>query len=391
MEFARMYHQKQNITRAIIVLFLISLFSLLTWGQRKPTAKNLIMPAQSTTGPIPPQGIDLAGHRLRRKEIQTEKVIPGVPSYLWRHGSGPTAVGMVLGYYDSHGFPNLIPGNASYQSDTVNLAIASGEHYNDYSLPLDYPPNLLPDKSELPVGDEHPNNCIADYLKTSQSILENYYGGTWNIDVAPGFENYVQSVSNYKALATAYNSSDLMWFTIQNEIDSLRPLVFLVDTDGNGQADHFVTVIGYYSENGINYYGCYNTWDQKIHWYEQRRMEAGKAWGIATIHTFVITYAVFPPSNFKLQRLENNYIFFKEYINRLTWRPNPKNMTKIIRYKLSRKLKGAASGSYQLLAEVDGSVSSYDDRGLAKDVLYTYKITAVDEFGRESSPVAVSN
>jgi hypothetical protein len=391
MGFSRIHHQKQNIAIALVLLLLISLFSHPTFGQKKPVPRNLIMPGQSTTGPIPSKGVDLAGHRPSRKEIQTAKVIPGVPAYLWRHGSGPAAIGMVLGYYDSYGFPDLLPGDASFQSDAVNLAIASVEHYNDYSLPLDYPPNLLPDKSELPVGDEHPNNCIADYIKTSQSILENYYGWTWNIDVAPGFENYVLSVSSYIALATSYNFGDLMWLTIQNEINSLRPLVFLVDTDGNGISDHFVTVIGYYSENGINYYGCYNTWDQKIHWYEHRKMEAGKAWGIATIHTFVLTYAVFPPSNFKLQRLENNYFFFKEYINRLTWQPNRKNMTKIIRYKLSKKLKGATASSYQLIAELDGSVTSYDDRGLTKNVLYTYRITAVDESGRESTPVAVSN
>lgn len=100
---------------------------------------------------------------------------------------------------------------------------------------------------------------------------------------------------------------------------------------------------------------------------------------------------LYPPANFDLQRLENNYIFFKEYINSLSWEANPKNRTKIATYKLYRKVKGAADDSYQLIDELDESVFSYDDRGLKKDELYTYRITSFDEYDRESDPVEVSN
>ena len=35
--------------------------------------------------------------------------ISDVPSYKWYHGCGPTAAGMIIGYWDAHGYDNLIP------------------------------------------------------------------------------------------------------------------------------------------------------------------------------------------------------------------------------------------------------------------------------------------
>ena len=32
-----------------------------------------------------------------------EVLIAGVPSYAWHDGCGPTATGMIVGYYDTHG------------------------------------------------------------------------------------------------------------------------------------------------------------------------------------------------------------------------------------------------------------------------------------------------
>jgi len=100
---------------------------------------------------------------------------------------------------------------------------------------------------------------------------------------------------------------------------------------------------------------------------------------------------LYPPANFALQRLENDFVFFKEYINRLSWEANPKNRTKIITHKLYRKTKGAADKTFQLIAELGASGFSYDDRGLKKSGLYSYWVTVVDEFGRESEPASINN
>jgi C1A family cysteine protease len=100
---------------------------------------------------------------------------------------------------------------------------------------------------------------------------------------------------------------------------------------------------------------------------------------------------LYPPTNFVLQRLENNFIFFKEYIDHLSWEANPKNGTKILKYKFYRKTKGAADLTYQLVSELAANVFVSDQRGLKKDQFYTYRITAVDELGRESEPSEIGN
>lgn len=100
---------------------------------------------------------------------------------------------------------------------------------------------------------------------------------------------------------------------------------------------------------------------------------------------------LYPPSNFKLQRLENNFIFFTEFINRLTWEANPKNRTKIIKYNLYQKKKDASDSTYKLISEIDPNVFLSDRRGLQWDWFYTYRITTVDELGRESEPSEASN
>ncbi len=50
-------------------------------------------------------------------------LLSGVPSYHWIYGCSPTAAGMLLGYYDSHGYPNLVEGAAYTQTEAVNEMI----------------------------------------------------------------------------------------------------------------------------------------------------------------------------------------------------------------------------------------------------------------------------
>jgi len=246
---------------------------------------------QSTTGPTPPLGVDVTGVLT---SSQAAVVISGVPAYTWHHGCGPTADGMVLGYWDAHGFDALVAGDASTQTTFVNAMIASegpASNYTDYCLPLDYYPNLLPDKSEDPPGDEHPNNCVADYMKTSQSHYENYYGWSWFTDVGPAMKNYVNSLGqiNYSVtVSNLYMGGGLTWGSFQAEINAGRPMVLLVDTDGDGATDHFVTVIGYDVVEDIQRYACLNTWDNATHWFDFAPIASGRPWGIYGAVTFRI-------------------------------------------------------------------------------------------------------
>ena len=285
-----MHHLPKRIAQHFLILLcVISALALFSLSEKRSADGQSVEPRQSTTGPIPPPGTDTRGHVLSGLRLQSATVISGVPAYLWRHGCGPTAVGMVTGYYDSHGYVNLIPGDSSSQGAAVDTAIASEENYNDYCLPIDSYPDLLPDKSEPPGGDEHADNCIADFMNTSQSYFGNYYGWSWDSDIKPAFENFINLDSGYKGTSTAYHFSSFSWESLKYEIDNNRPLVFLVDSDSDGSTDHFITIIGYNSDGGVNYYGCYNTWDQDIHWFEYQAMGSAIPWGVYSVHTFAMT------------------------------------------------------------------------------------------------------
>jgi hypothetical protein len=204
-------------------------------------------------------------------------VIPEVPAYLWYRGCGPTALGMLVGYYDSNGFYDLVPGDATTQTSAVETMIASQEHYDDYSLPKDYYPNLVQDKSEL--GGAHASNSIADYMFTSWSSKNNYWGWSWMSDVGSAMLDYAhQQNANYQVITANIYYSAASWEQFKNEISHNRPVVLLVDSDGDNSTDHFVTGVGYNDET--NEYAIYDTWDSSIHWYQYREMSNSYSWGV---------------------------------------------------------------------------------------------------------------
>lgn len=111
----------------------------------------------------------------------------------------------------------------------------------------------------------------------------------------------------------------------------------------------------------------------------------------ATASVLTKFYPVLPPASASLQRLENNFIFYKEYVNRLAWSANPGNLSVITAVKVYRKQKGADDSSYALLASLPATATGHDDKGLAADQLFTYRITSVNARGAESDPVVVGN
>lgn len=102
-------------------------------------------------------------------------------------------------------------------------------------------------------------------------------------------------------------------------------------------------------------------------------------------------HPVLPPAGATLQRLENDLIFYKEYVNRLAWSANPDNHAALAAIKVHRKQKGADDSAYVLLASLPPAALGYDDRGLAAGQLFTYRIVAVSTGGVESAPVVVGN
>ena len=112
---------------------------------------------------------------------------------------------------------------------------------------------------------------------------------------------------------------------------------------------------------------------------------------MATASVKAVFYPVYAPAGALLQRLENDFIFSREYVNRLAWTANPENLGAIAAIRVYRKPKGAGDDSYALQASLAAAATGYDDRGLAADQLFTYRIAAVSGRGKESDPVTVGN
>ena len=56
----------------------------------------------------------------------------------------------------------------------------------------------------------------------------------------------------------------LTWELVKAEIDARRPMVLMVDANGDVSPDHLVTVIGYREINGYPEYGCWDTWSTTV-------------------------------------------------------------------------------------------------------------------------------
>jgi hypothetical protein len=254
-------------------------------------------PAQSTSGPRPPLGVFAPSRAPMASPTAVQ--ISDVPAYYWRHGCGPTALGMVVGYYDIHGYPWLIPGDSSTQTNDVDEAIASqntpsglSNHYEDYSKPIEsgWPPQA--DRSSTPPGDEHISNSIADFMFTSFASQSNLYGWSWSNHVGPAMVNYVHL--KQPAAGITYTDrwwSSSLWSQYQTEINANRPVVFLVDSDGNGGTDHFITGIGYDEVTGVKLYATWDTWYDTVRWEPFVQMQNGSSWGIYQMTTFSISYS----------------------------------------------------------------------------------------------------
>ena len=97
----------------------------------------------------------------------------------------------------------------------------------------------------------------------------------------------------------------------------------------------------------------------------------------------------FSPLDVSIERLVNRTLFFRDYINRITWEGNPQNdpYFSVVQYKIYRKEKGQGDEQFSLLAEVGSVTLQYEDRkfeSLEEADKYAYAVSAVDDQGRES-------
>jgi hypothetical protein len=260
-------------------------------------------PQQSQTGPVPPPEVVQSDARKtadHAEDISSEVTLT-VPAYAWRHGCGPTALGMVIGYYDANGFADLIPGSAATQTSAVSQVIASGgdsgspnppgseRHFEDYAQPIDSSPTMLTDNFLTSGRTAHADDSLADFMNTSRSSFNNYYGWSWSNDMGPAFTKYVKKQNpGYMPVYQQYSYSFLSWSLLTSEIDAGHPMVFLVDSTGDGSTDHFVPVIGYRTSPTLQY-ASWDTWSTStIRWQNFTGLANGVPWGVWGGWTFRI-------------------------------------------------------------------------------------------------------
>lgn len=211
--------------------------------------------------------------------------ISGVQPYLWYNGCGPTSAGMIIGFWDAHGFGNLIPGTNSWSTNqtAVKAMIASPGHISDYALYNGVDDSSYsspyPDMSTLNPSGAHANNCVADFMQSSFSSRGNLYGWSYFTDQDAGLQGYAAYKGYQSSVYHRYYGLNL-WTETMNFLNAGKPVEFLVDSDGNGGTDHFVTIIGYDNTPGALRYECYNTWDMSTHWYNYGPMTSGTPWGV---------------------------------------------------------------------------------------------------------------
>ena len=220
--------------------------------------------------------------------------IDAVPCYEWTAGCGPTAAGMLLGYWDGHGYPNLVDGDAmDWTSEGVQSMIASPEHYTDYARYggiEDTPGNIVTDLSEL--GGAHEDNCLADFMHSSFSSEQLPYGVSLLNMVDIGLMEYTawKSMGRNVGNCTILHQNALKWQDLQAEINAKRPLALMIDSNADGSTDHLVTVIGYCELGAARLYACWSTWDNTLWWANFDNMHKGNYFGFFAGMTFQMAW-----------------------------------------------------------------------------------------------------
>ena len=197
--------------------------------------------------------------------------LSNVPAYNWYHGCGPTAAASIIGYYEMMGFTGLfdVDGWANVKvTNNVKEHISSAAHNAKY--------DPTPDNTSLPVPE---NTSLACWFETSVDPLQ--YGWSFGGRADDAFEGYA-GYRGYVCDSYFLRYGRMSFDDVVAEIDAGRPMLFMVDTNGDGATDHFVPVLGYddRGDDGL-WYGCYTTWSESetIAWKRYRAM--GSSWGMA--------------------------------------------------------------------------------------------------------------
>jgi hypothetical protein len=217
--------------------------------------------------------------------------ISGVPFYPTCEGSGPSAAGMIIGYWDANGFPSLIPGTNDWSTNqaAIQNMIVSPEHVTDY---VGYGTGL--DRLDANPGGApyHADNCLADFAWSSRGMVL-ADGKSFENKQISGLVGYA-NLMGYSGATGSWEYYGLVWDNLLESIDMDRPAEFFVASTASGVADHFVTVIGYDDAPGHLQYEFYDpTGSGEAQWADFTYLAAGQPWSVYSGTFFEIPTGVF--------------------------------------------------------------------------------------------------
>ena len=218
-----------------------------------------------------------------------------VPNYKWWYGCAPTAVGMLLGYYDIFGYAglrydNLIPnGRAKFNTFpskqgewqyNVQYIIASPEHVEDFYR------NRFGAKGDDAPPPYHEFNSLADFMGTSQDSVGNRNGftsfffssspiyvstiyrlgyqkgsglyGIWKYIDSCGYGTHdpAHDKTMFNQYVDTYVSGGFSFNDFMSEINSGRPVIIHLK-------GHVMLGYGYNTDGQVVY--VRDTWSPRIH------------------------------------------------------------------------------------------------------------------------------
>ena len=121
------------------------------------------------------------------------------------------------------------------------------------------------------------------------------------------------------------------------------------------------------------------------------RLVAVPAWKVESAPSVIISEArIFPPFDLLFEKTVNTTLFYRETINRLTWKRSALNdPVTVAGYKIFRKKASEKLSAFTLIATADGAALEYLDRSPAAGELLVYRLRAVDAEGRQSDYSAI--
>jgi hypothetical protein len=272
-----------------------------------------IQPVFLDTQPAPASA---RSRQVVRRIPASAVAVKGVPKSTWTYGCAATAGGMIFGYYDRNGYPDMYTGrkskgvaplrNLGRRTNLIATKKGRGKngsfgHVDDYWTGYG---QSGPDPYVINGRQEHTWDCVADFLGTNQWKWD-FYGDDgiidFNIDGSTALwayntsgeklYDYVPSASaglpqtsfchglklyaesrgysvseNYTQKIDTLFEDGFSFEDFQDEIDAGCPVVIQLQ-------GHSMVGVGYDDADSIIY--VHDTWDNRLHWMEWGQSYAG--------------------------------------------------------------------------------------------------------------------